>query len=201
MDDKKQITEIVAENISHLRKSFGLTQTQFAEKINYSDNTVSRWEHGEITPNIETLEQIAVLFNVPLDYMIHEHLSDEAVTGERLKTQKTKCFQVILFLIASIWFVTLGLYFCFMTFLKINPWVIFIWAVPLSCLPPLLYSKFTKTRTFSFIFITIAVWSLLAAIYVQFLQYNIYLIFIVGVPIEHVLITWAFITRNRKKNI
>ncbi|MDY6367105.1 MAG: helix-turn-helix transcriptional regulator [Clostridia bacterium] len=199
MNEKRPIAEIVAENIATLRKNSGLTQTQFAEKINYSDNTVSRWEHGEITPNLETLEQIAELFEVPIEYIIHEHSAEEMIADTELKARKMKRLQIMLFLIAAVWFCTIALYFCFMTFAKINPWVIFVWAVPVSCMPPLIYSEFMNTRIYPFTFITIAVWSLLAAIYIQFLPYNIYLIFIVGVPVEHILVTWAFVTKKNKR--
>ena len=40
------IKDIVAKNIIDLRKKNGLTQNELAEKLNYSDNAVSRWERG-----------------------------------------------------------------------------------------------------------------------------------------------------------
>ena len=38
------IREIIAENIATLRKNSALTQAELAEKINYSDKAVSKWE-------------------------------------------------------------------------------------------------------------------------------------------------------------
>ena len=43
----KDIKSIVAKNISNLRQSKGLTQLELAEKLNYSDKAVSKWERGE----------------------------------------------------------------------------------------------------------------------------------------------------------
>ena len=43
MDD---IKNIVAKNITELRLLNNMTQMELAEKINYSDKTVSKWERG-----------------------------------------------------------------------------------------------------------------------------------------------------------
>lgn len=36
----------VAKNISRLRQSRGMTQLELAERLNYSDKAISKWEHG-----------------------------------------------------------------------------------------------------------------------------------------------------------
>ena len=41
------IREIISKNIIKYRKSLGLTQLELAEKLNYSDKTLSKWERGE----------------------------------------------------------------------------------------------------------------------------------------------------------
>ena len=60
------IKQIIAKNIIDLRKKNKMTQNELAEKLNYSDNAVSRWERAEVTPSVETIEQIAEVFNVPI---------------------------------------------------------------------------------------------------------------------------------------
>ena len=40
------LEEIVAYNLTELRKNARLTQAELAEKINYSDKSVSKWERG-----------------------------------------------------------------------------------------------------------------------------------------------------------
>jgi len=67
------IKQIIAENIISLRKSHNLTQNDLALKLNYSDNAVSRWERAEVTPNVETLEQIAELFNIPIETLFQKN--------------------------------------------------------------------------------------------------------------------------------
>ena len=48
MTDEKLKVQI-GTNISNLRKRQRLTQAGLAEKLNYSDKAVSKWERGEST--------------------------------------------------------------------------------------------------------------------------------------------------------
>ena len=65
-----EIKTIVARNISELRQANHMTQLDLAEKLNYSDKTISKWERAESTPDIAVLIEIARLFGVTLDYLV-----------------------------------------------------------------------------------------------------------------------------------
>ena len=54
MDDEKIKGQIGA-NIAERRKAAGMTQAGLAEKINYSDKAVSKWERGESVPDVLTM--------------------------------------------------------------------------------------------------------------------------------------------------
>ena len=56
-----ELKAIVAKNLVALRKNAGFTQIELAEKLNYSDKAVSKWERGESLPDIETMKRIADL--------------------------------------------------------------------------------------------------------------------------------------------
>lgn len=49
-----------------LRTKNGLSQDELAEKVFVTRQAVSRWETGETTPNIETLKQLSMLFDVSI---------------------------------------------------------------------------------------------------------------------------------------
>ena len=49
MNDLKQI---IAHNIIKLRKEKNLTQIEFAQKLNYSDKAISKWERAESSPDL-----------------------------------------------------------------------------------------------------------------------------------------------------
>lgn len=73
----KDVNSVFAENLSALRKTAGLTQLELAEKINYSDKAVSKWERGEAVPDVSVLIALADVFGVTLDYLVKEHSDEE----------------------------------------------------------------------------------------------------------------------------
>ena len=64
------LEEIVAYNLTELRKNARLTQAELAEKLNYSDKSVSKWERGEALPDLKVLTRLAELFGVSVDYFV-----------------------------------------------------------------------------------------------------------------------------------
>ena len=70
------IKSIVAKNISELRQSNNMTQLELAEKINYSDKAISKWERAESSPDISVLVDIATVFGVTVDYLIKADHTD-----------------------------------------------------------------------------------------------------------------------------
>ena len=77
MDSETPLKLIIAQNLVELRKNKGLTQIQLAEKFGYSDKAVSKWEHGEAVPDIETLAKLVDYYGVTLDYLTHEGTAEE----------------------------------------------------------------------------------------------------------------------------
>ena len=67
----KDLSPIVSHNLTELRKARGLTQGQLAEKFAYSDKSISKWEHGEALPDLNTLQELADFYGVTLDYLTH----------------------------------------------------------------------------------------------------------------------------------
>lgn len=61
-----------SQRLKQLRKSFGITQTEFAKEFNISQGTIGMWETGQRTPDIEMLSKIARRFNVSIDYLLGE---------------------------------------------------------------------------------------------------------------------------------
>ena len=67
----KPLKEIVGENLTELRKNKKLTQFELAEKMNYSDKSISKWENGDNLPDLETLNELCNFYGVTLDYLTH----------------------------------------------------------------------------------------------------------------------------------
>ena len=87
----KDIKPIIAVNLSNLRKEKGLTQAELAEKLLYSDKSVSKWERAESVPDIYVLNSIAEMFGVTVDYLLQEHKPEEKiVTKDEVKNKNRR---------------------------------------------------------------------------------------------------------------
>ena len=78
MDDEL-LKNRIGRNIASYRKQARLTQAGLAEKLNYSDKAVSKWERAESIPDITVLKAIADMFEVPLDYLVQENQQESAM--------------------------------------------------------------------------------------------------------------------------
>lgn len=187
----QEIKDIVAKNIIDLRKKNKLTQTELAEKLNYSDNAVSRWERGEVTPSLETLEQMSKVFDVPLSSLIEDNAKGTSIAKD--KKQVLNKLAVTLIFFSLVWLIAIVIYVYGKIIFNLNLWTIYVWAIPFSCLVLLPFNEYWGRYIYKFVLFSIFDWSILSAIYLQFLQYNMWLIFIIGVPIQVALCIWAFI--------
>ena len=190
----KTIAEIIAENLISLRKKHNLTQNDLAEKLKYSDNTVSRWEHAEITPSVETLEKISEIYNVPLESLLKENVSQ--TINKQEKTQKIRRICTASLIVMTAWLFAIIAFVYGQTILHKNWWTIFIWAVPLSCL---ILAPFNNNRIYIFVIASVFVWTLLLSVFLEFYIFRLWLIFFTGIPVQLSLVIWAFI--KPKKNI
>ena len=63
--------------IAKKRKDKGLTQTEFAEDLNVTRQTVSRWEAGTVMPDIDKISDIAGILGVSCDYLLKDEITEE----------------------------------------------------------------------------------------------------------------------------
>ena len=191
------IREIIAENLISLRKKNCLTQSEMADKLNYSDNAISRWERAEVTPSVETLEQIAKLFEVPLTSLFEKNVV-EKVTKDNKKQLINKLAVTLIFMSLA-WFLATIVYVYAEVLFKVNFWTVFVWAVPASCLILYPFNNYWGRHVWKFVILSVFVWSILACVYLQFFDYNMWLIFIIGIPLQVGLSIWAFIKPKEKQ--
>ena len=77
MDQKK-----IGFFLKELRKEKGITQEKFAEKLNVSGRTVSRWETGNNMPDISLLIEIVDFFDVSIPEIINGERKSEIMNEE-----------------------------------------------------------------------------------------------------------------------
>ena len=70
--DLDSLKERIGANIALQRKQSGLTQAGLAEKLNYSDKAVSKWERGESMPDVLNLMQLAEQFDITVNELLED---------------------------------------------------------------------------------------------------------------------------------
>ncbi len=202
MTDERQL---IAENIAYLRKSAKLTQAELAEKLNYSDKAVSKWERAESIPDVLVLRQIASLFLVSMDFFFEGHdLNGDVpkIEHERHKTHMAIITTVCIAVAAVALLLFLVLRFALPE--AAWQWKVFVAAVPLIFLVFLiLQALWGENRLYLFIAISGLLWSLFATVFV--FLYDIPMgvsvgdMFWICIPIQVIILVWAFLILRKKK--
>lgn len=63
--------------VKELRKRNNISQQKLASLLNVHQTAISQWETGRTTPDIETANTMAKLFNVSLDYLLGREVPDQ----------------------------------------------------------------------------------------------------------------------------
>lgn len=198
MDELKYI---IAENISALRKSHGYTQLELAEKLNYSDKAVSKWERGDSVPDIAVLKELSELFGVSLDYMVEKEHKIKNEPKQRLKDRLynhgfiTAICILLVWLLATLVYVILDIAF---KELKMHV-LAFVYAVPVSIIVWLVFNSLWFNSRRNFLIISLLMWSVLISIFVTFFPFaNILQIFFLGIPGQIIILLWSGIKIRKK---
>ena len=187
----KELKNIVAENLTFLRKQNKLTQLELAEKLNYSDKSVSKWEHAETLPDIEILKKLADLYGVTLDYIVSEEKHEEKVKFYKKRQNTQNQIIISLLGISFVWLVAVLIFVYSNIILNANYWLVYIWALPVCCAVLFYFNKMWGNKKWLYFIMSCFVWTLLLAVYLQFLNYNMYLIFLIALPVQVAIILWS----------
>ena len=76
------IRKNISENLVRLRTRSGMTQAQLAQKLHYSDKSVSKWERGEGVPDVMVLAALAEEFGVTVSGLIGEDVPSAPAADE-----------------------------------------------------------------------------------------------------------------------
>ncbi len=75
------------EKLISLRKSIGISQEELGEKLNVTRQTISKWELGETTPEMEKLIALSSIFKVSIDELVGNS-SEENINSSDKETRK-----------------------------------------------------------------------------------------------------------------
>lgn len=202
MDDEKLKKQIGANIISY-RKRLQMTQAGLAEKLNYSDKAVSKWERGESVPDVLTLMQIADLFDITVNELLEDpnQLPEnpgkvEQVMGKAVeKTLKRKANKRIILGLSSVlvWFVALFLFVLISSLDVPKSWMAFIYAIPANAIVLLSLRSAWKDFRWNQALISAIMWGVIVSVYVTLLVFanlNIWKMFLLGIPGQAAILLW-----------
>jgi len=198
----EDIKSIVAKNITDLRLLNNMTQMELAEKLNYSDKTVSKWERGESTPDISVLVEISDIFGVTLDYLVGRDTIEDRVRENKKKESRYN-HRVITYIVeGSVWFIAF-LAFIITTLIvqRIGfQWLYLVYATPIVMIIRLVFNSIWFNPRHNYVIISMLMWSILATIHLTFWHFgiNVALIYLVGIAGELIIILWSFLKKPKK---
>ncbi len=210
--DGEKLKYLIGANIAAQRKRLGLTQAELAEKLNYSDKAVSKWERGDSIPDVLTLALLAEQF----DITVNDLLSDPNALPENTgavqqamgkvveKTLKRKANRNIILGLSSIlvWFVALFFYVVISSCGVPYSWLSFIYAIPADAIVMLSLRSAWHDFRWNRILISAIMWGAILSIFMTLiilLHINFWKIFLLGIPGQAAILLWFRMFRPMKK--
>ncbi len=193
----KDVRPIISRNLAMLRKENELTQAELAEKLNYSDKAISRWEHGDTLPDVNVLCELCDFYGITLNELISEECKakEEEIKKYSKEMNTYKIWRCILSA-SIVWLLaTLVFTYYLATSGSSNLWILFVWAVPVSTVAFYIFGKGFLNSLVRFILSSCIMWSIIASVFCSLLPHVFWQLFLIGVPLELII----FLTYKMKK--
>lgn len=192
---EEKLREYFARNLAYYRKALGLTQIELAEKLNYSDKSVSKWERGDGLPDLAVTVQIAEIFGLSVNDLVAEK------PRRKLMTTRNKII-ITLLSMGVAWLVATVLFFlCEIIFPEVSVWWLFyIYAIPISAVVGIVFSCIWWKNIHIFAAISTLIWSValcvMLTVSVAASVPKISLIFIVAAVVQILAVLWFLIKKQ-----
>ena len=200
MENEKTQQELLAENLAYYRKASGLTQLELAEKFNYSDKSISKWERAEGMPDVLVLKSLADLYGIKVDDFFREE-------KRRLPMSKTSKHWFIFGLSEALLWLVFGIAFVVLSLAMpkaFHWWLIFVYAACGSTILALVWSCIYHKRFYQLLATSGIIWTAIASVFLTILLTttikNLWLLFLIGVPLQALAVLWYFLKTTSKKN-
>ena len=198
----ENLKENLAKNLIKLRKANNLTQLELANKLNYSDKAVSKWERGESMPDVEMLYTISKMFDVTVDWLISD--SDEIIkVKEKSKTGKRIIICLLSILVA--WVVATICFVILSWVLDFNDtWLTFIYAIPVSAIIWLVFNSIWGKIEVTPLIVAALLWTSVLSVYLTIKVFNSnfennFMIFFIAIPLQVADILWFVLILFQKR--
>ena len=201
--DMDKLKRRIGSNIAAYRKRLGWTQAELAEKLNYSDKAVSKWERGESVPDVLTMADMAGKLGTTVNDLLADPNALPEQTGAVQqtmgkvvqKTLKRKANKNIILALSSIlvWFVALFVYVLLSTLDVPNTWLSFFFAVPANAIVLLSLRSAWHDFRWNRILISAIMWGTLLSVYMilkVLWNFDTWKFFLLGIPGQAAILLW-----------
>lgn len=201
MEDLKLI---IAKNIVALRQGAKLTQNDLAERLNYSDKAISKWERAESLPDITVLKAIADLFEVPLDYLVREnHDAPVKKKAEPMARKKRNHMVITMLSVLIVWFVaTLAYVMMDMIAPTIGMrFLVFVYALPVSMIVWLVFNSIWFNSRRNYLIISLLMWTAILSVVLTLYAFGIgsWQLLLLGIPGQAAIWLWSKLQYRTKE--
>lgn len=195
--EEQIIKQNFARNLLAYRKARHLTQSQLAEKLNYSDKSISKWERGDVLPDVVTISMIAEFFGITVDQLIGSKIPKKEVAKDRhLLVTLISCG--LPFLIAGIAFVVL------LGFEIPNAWLLFIYSLPIACVISIVFCSTWFSLKWTALSVSLLIWTAGVGAYLSILIFagkaHLWFIFIVCFILQILAVLWFILQYKYAKS-
>ena len=182
----EELRQTIAGNITYLRTDAGMTQAELAQKLNYSDKSVSKWERGDGMPDVTVLVTIAECFGVTVDWILTDHPKPHPPKSRNGMTRNRRIITEIALL--GVLYTALLIFAGYWLSAGKAVWIVFVDAVPVAAAVYLVLNSVWGNRRHNVWVISILLWSLLATVYLGMLERNMWILFLLGIPAQAAVI-------------
>lgn len=196
------IEQNIAINIKMLRQQIGLKQSELGEKIAYSDKTVSKWENGSSVPDINALSALADVFGLTVDDIIRPNASDKLNTKSKQEDRENRSNEIAMVCLSvlSVYMGAMFVYFALWLIKGISFWQIFVWAVCPSALIVYRFNRInSNVKWVNTLTLSIFLWSLITALFLQLLKFRMWPLFFLGIPTEAMIVISTLFRKKKRK--
>lgn len=194
------LNEIVATNLTELRKLNNLTQQEFADEIGFSDKSISKWERGLAIPTVDILVKIANFYGLTVNDLISENALAIYKAKNDKSGEESRKITITILLISVVWLIATAVFVNGIIQERMQySWIAFIYAVPASFLVMFfIFPRFWPAKLPRIINTSLLEWTLTLTICIQLhlLGQASWLLLIICIPLQIVTI---LIYQLRKK--
>lgn len=190
-ENDEKLRQLIAENIAYYRKQNGDTQADLAEKLNYSDKSISKWERGDGTPDIFILVKIASLYDITVQDLLRE---------KKVPKSRSRRVLVHLLSVGLVWLVMTVL-FCISKIFHVLPeyaWMVFIYGIPITGIVSVVFSGLWWNRLWLNLSCSLIIWGLGLSMVLSFQVESVTLLLLICAVVQ-VLLTLLFVLLHLKK--